>query len=293
MKIRFLEYACYITILLLSFSNPCFSQKAVEDQQIEVALRTVGHEFLMCLGDSTSRIMPVVKEDNNRYRIRFEHELAFSPDDLVNVANEVMEKYDIASSYIVAVEECSSSEVVYIYEMNKMQPELAPCRSRDLPKSCYNLVVTLYNNTDSSMSKDLYVYSKDKGGKANGLFIVLVGLALFFSIYLFYIKKRKEESTNSLIRVGQYRFDLNNTRLVLKDKVIELTQKEADLLLLLCESFNNTVEREKILNKVWGDEGDYVGRTLDVFISKLRKKLEADPEIKIVNIRGVGYKLVG
>jgi DNA-binding response OmpR family regulator len=46
------------------------------------------------------------------------------------------------------------------------------------------------------------------------------------------------------------------------------------------------------LNKVWGDEGDYIGRTLDVFISKLRKKLEADSSIKIVNIRGVGYKLV-
>jgi DNA-binding response OmpR family regulator len=52
------------------------------------------------------------------------------------------------------------------------------------------------------------------------------------------------------------------------------------------------VERDEILNKVWGDDGDYVGRTLDVFISKLRKKLEADACVKIVNIRGVGYKLV-
>ena len=55
---------------------------------------------------------------------------------------------------------------------------------------------------------------------------------------------------------------------------------------------NTTVERDVILNMVWGDEGDYVGRTLDVFISKLRKKLEADSSVKIVNIRGVGYKLV-
>ena len=52
------------------------------------------------------------------------------------------------------------------------------------------------------------------------------------------------------------------------------------------------MEREVLLNKVWGDQGDYVGRTLDVFISKLRKKLEADPHVKIVSIRGVGYKMV-
>jgi DNA-binding response OmpR family regulator len=72
---------------------------------------------------------------------------------------------------------------------------------------------------------------------------------------------------------------------------MELTSKEADLLLVLHESANKTVEREMILKRVWGDEGDYVGRTLDVFISKLRKRLEFDPSIKIINTRGVGYKL--
>ncbi len=61
---------------------------------------------------------------------------------------------------------------------------------------------------------------------------------------------------------------------------------------MLHASANNALEREVILQQVWGDEGDYVGRTLDVFISKLRKKLEADTSVKIVNIRGVGYKLL-
>ena len=71
-----------------------------------------------------------------------------------------------------------------------------------------------------------------------------------------------------------------------------IPNKETDLLLLLYKAANTTVERELILNVVWGDEGDYVGRTLDVFISKLRKKLEADSSVKIVTTRGVGYKLV-
>lgn len=61
---------------------------------------------------------------------------------------------------------------------------------------------------------------------------------------------------------------------------------------LLYTNINQNVTREDILQIVWGDEGDYLGRTLDVFISKLRKKLETDPNIKIVNIRGVGYRMV-
>lgn len=61
---------------------------------------------------------------------------------------------------------------------------------------------------------------------------------------------------------------------------------------LLYTNINRNVTREDILQIVWGDEGDYLGRTLDVFISKLRKKLETDPNIKIVNIRGVGYRMV-
>lgn len=80
--------------------------------------------------------------------------------------------------------------------------------------------------------------------------------------------------------------------LLFADTKIELTSKEADLLSLLHSSANTTIAREQILEIVWGDEGDYIGRTLDVFISKLRKKLEDDPSVKIVNIRGVGYKLI-
>ncbi|MBL6447968.1 winged helix-turn-helix transcriptional regulator [Fulvivirga sp. 29W222] len=77
-----------------------------------------------------------------------------------------------------------------------------------------------------------------------------------------------------------------------KYKTTELSGKEADLLYLLYSSENQTLKREYILKVVWGDEGDYVGRTLDVFISKLRKKLVADTSLKIINIRGIGYKFV-
>ena len=81
-------------------------------------------------------------------------------------------------------------------------------------------------------------------------------------------------------------------KLIFNNESIELTSKETDLLALLHSSIDQTIEREKILQVVWGDEGDYVGRTLDVFISKLRKKFSEDENVRIVNVRGVGYRLM-
>jgi DNA-binding response OmpR family regulator len=110
-----------------------------------------------------------------------------------------------------------------------------------------------------------------------------------------YINQRRKKPISqnpNWIALGKYHFDTLNAELILEEQRIELTSKESELLLLLYKTVNTTVEKEVLLNKVWGDEGDYIGRTLDVFISKLRKKLEFDPRIKIVNIRGVGYKLV-
>jgi DNA-binding response OmpR family regulator len=95
-----------------------------------------------------------------------------------------------------------------------------------------------------------------------------------------------------MISLGVYLFNRITGELKLNEQKTQLTGKESDLLQLLFENLNTTVERDVILSEVWGDEGDYVGRTLDVFISKLRKKLEEDNSVKIANVRGVGYKLV-
>lgn len=94
------------------------------------------------------------------------------------------------------------------------------------------------------------------------------------------------------ITLGKFSFDKSNLLLKHNHQHIDLSQKEAEVLDLLMASANQTIDRETMLREVWGNEGDYIGRTLDVFISKLRKKLEADDTIKIVNVRGVGYKLV-
>jgi DNA-binding response OmpR family regulator len=99
-------------------------------------------------------------------------------------------------------------------------------------------------------------------------------------------------SSDHVIALGTLQFDTRHSLLFREEVKIELTSKEADLLHVLYQNQNKTVNREDLLNSVWGDEGDYVGRTLDVYISKLRKKLEGEPLVKIVNTRGVGYKLI-
>jgi len=87
-------------------------------------------------------------------------------------------------------------------------------------------------------------------------------------------------------------FDHQNLKLDIDGKVENLTQKEGDLLKLLVDNKGNTLRREQILKKLWGENDYFLGRSMDVFISRLRKYLKADPGIKIENVHGVGFRLV-
>ena len=78
---------------------------------------------------------------------------------------------------------------------------------------------------------------------------------------------------------------------MMNEKTIDLTGTETRLLLIFAQSPNETIERSRLQKELWEDEGVIVGRSLDMFISKLRKKLELDPNIKIVVVRAKGYKL--
>jgi DNA-binding response OmpR family regulator len=102
------------------------------------------------------------------------------------------------------------------------------------------------------------------------------------------IKVDEKEQTNYAL--GIFVFDTENQTLVLKDQVKTLTKKEVQILKLLFKYKNQVVSREVILNAIWGQNDYFVGRSLDVFITKLRKYLREDPKILISNIHGVGFK---
>jgi len=291
----------FITFCLMLIAlDEVFAQNTLQEKQVMVSMRKIGHEFLLNMGDSVSRVLPIEKEDG-RFKISFETELEFMPEMLVSTITEVLKEGNSADNYILEVESCDSNKVVYSYEVDPLRKDaVIACGTRFLPLDCYYVYLTFvpdsYGNaslfaTPPQTAKDLN--QPTKGNKPKAPYLIILGLFFIgIFVYLLMSKRKKPELDSNLISIGAYQFNKITSELLYENQKMELTSKEADLLILLYNTMNTTVEREFILNKVWGDEGDYIGRTLDVFISKLRKKLEADSSIKIVNIRGVGYKLV-
>ncbi|GAB4342115.1 MAG: response regulator transcription factor [Flammeovirgaceae bacterium] len=98
------------------------------------------------------------------------------------------------------------------------------------------------------------------------------------------------QKTN-LSQIGKYLFDYENLTLQFQEEIKNLTQKEADILKILLEQKGQVVKRSEILIKVWGEDDFFLGRSLDVFVSKLRKYLKEDRNIEIQTIYGIGFKL--
>ncbi len=94
-----------------------------------------------------------------------------------------------------------------------------------------------------------------------------------------------------MFTLGATLFDVDTRKLMIDGKTIDLARTETRVLRIFALSPNEAIERSRLQKEIWEDEGVIVGRSLDMFISKLRKKLEWDPTIKIAVIRGKGYKL--
>jgi len=106
------------------------------------------------------------------------------------------------------------------------------------------------------------------------------------------LDRSKMNKDKDKIGIGAYIFNYTKQELLLANETIMLTHRESQLLFYLSEKRNEILDRSFILKKLWGNDDFFSSRSMDVFISKLRKKLYKDPTIKIVNIRSVGYKLI-
>jgi DNA-binding response OmpR family regulator len=101
-----------------------------------------------------------------------------------------------------------------------------------------------------------------------------------------------EKSLPTTFQVGKYTFDYRRQTLAIKSKQYRLTAKEADLLRLLCLNLNQTLQRETALKQIWGEESYFNSRSMDVFVSRLRKYLKDDPRVEIMSVHGAGFRLV-
>jgi DNA-binding response OmpR family regulator len=102
----------------------------------------------------------------------------------------------------------------------------------------------------------------------------------------------KSAGSENIFTIGNYTFDYNRQTLISKSKEQKLTSKEAGLLRLLCTHANEVLDRPTALNEIWHDDSYFNARSMDVYIVKLRKYLKGDPHVELLNVHGVGFKLV-
>ncbi|MES2332653.1 MAG: winged helix-turn-helix domain-containing protein [Bacteroidota bacterium] len=256
----------------------------------EIVLRKIGHEVLLHSGDSTSRVLPIQKISDELYQIRFEHAFTFKTDSLVAIVRQSLKEENLLHNYIVNVKSCDNREVLYGFAIaENVQKDIVPCKGRNQPKGCYLIELQLQGDAFVSVKKVPLIAGLSA--------LAFVGLILASP---FRIRKRQTSAVleqsqpneqSDVLLLGNTTYDPAKGQITIAGVVTELTPKENQLLKILAENNNGIIERSRLQKELWEDEGVIVGRSLDVFISKLRKKLENDKSLELKNIHGKGYRL--
>jgi DNA-binding response OmpR family regulator len=105
-------------------------------------------------------------------------------------------------------------------------------------------------------------------------------------------ESRTMETSRNIYEIGKLNFDYNRQILKTPEDEQKLTSKESELLKMLCDNVNQVLDRSMALKKIWNDDSYFNARSMDVYVTKLRKYLKADPNIELINVHGVGFKMV-
>ncbi|MHA4894164.1 winged helix-turn-helix domain-containing protein [Pedobacter sp. PWIIR3] len=273
-------------VLITMLGGMLASNASLDDQSDAtmemIVMREVGHKLLLQSGDSTSRVLPVKLLANNQYQITFEKKLGFLPDSLMKIVKESLATAGLSKDYIVNVQRYGSSQMVYGYAvLAQEQKSILACRGRMQPKDFYSINIQFKDNAIISSRQQRTIYM--------GMPILAV---LGYGLYTFNMMRRKKRILSAgEILLGNSLFNVADQYLVVNQEKKDLTEKETRLLEIFFQSPNQVIDRSRLQKEIWEDEGVIVGRSLDVFISKLRKKLEADTGLQLVNIHGKGYRL--
>lgn len=272
---------------IVSFVAEKSDKTDFESAKEVIIMREIANRVLRYTGDTTSTVLPINRLAENEFEIPFESGFTFKPDSLVRIIDRVISSNDLPRNYIVNVIECNTLKVIFGYAvLGVKQKNIVPCLGRQQPSKQY--CINIKFEESSWFSKHLYLL---------GLGLLGIGLIAFvaqrFRKTASPAKEINEELpiSKAAMQIGQYEFLPEELLLVFESEKIPLTIKEAKLLSIFAANINQIVDRNRLQKEVWEDEGVIVGRSLDMFISKLRKKLEQDPTVKLTNIHGKGYKL--
>lgn len=251
----------------------------------KIALRDVGNQLLLSNGDSTSVVLPILEEGALKYKLSFEADLAIVPDTLVARVKYSINKANLPRYYRVEVKRCEDGEVAYSYEMRDTKENgIVPCGGRLIKDGCYNIYFRFIDKESVPFQDHLRYYLMLFAGLS-------IGIAGFLKLKNNRTHSRNPDSDNNHISLGSFNFYPEQNKLVKHPETINLSKKECEILALLVERPNQIIKRDELTKAVWEDNGVFVGRSLDTYISKLRKKLQADHSVKLTNVHGVGYKL--
>ncbi len=274
-----------IGLLLFGFANSKPGKTGFDNAREEIVMRQIAHRVLQYSGDSSSRVLSPERVSTNEYRIPFETSFSFIPDSLVAIIGRVFRENRLPDHYIVNVMECGGDKVIFGFAiLGTEQNNIVPCKGREQPASKYCINIRF----------------DEKKSSNRPLFLLGGGLLLIAGLIYY---RRRERDTDPLpaltnepesgpfISIGRYRFHPDQQLLWLGGAKTVLTVKETKLLSIFAASPNEVIDRSRLQKEVWEDEGVIVGRSLDVFVSKLRKRLEGDEGVKIATVVGKGYKL--
>lgn len=287
MKLRLIVIVSLVGIALLISSAFLLRQPPRDtflEKRAELVVRQIGHKLLRYSGDFTSRVLPVTQLSPGTFQLKFETPFSFMPDTLVKIARSNLDLIHLPVGYIVNVFDCTSKEMVYGFEIRPNQKELVPCLGRPQPEGCYTLLISFVDFQSSENLNNNYPL----------LISSFIGMSLIAFTGGYYLKRKKERDSSLIVDgvvIGKYSFSFELQLLKFNSEIIELSYKEAKLLSILAAQQNQVISREELLKKVWEDDGVFTGRSLDMFISKLRKKLSGDSNVQINNVHGKGYKL--
>ncbi len=274
----------YFTPLASESDSEQFAEK------VNLALRRTAHHLLAAGGDSTSRIAPVQQADARTYSIRLEH--GFDYGTVPRLLQQSLTLHQIDAEYNASVLSCDDGAIQLGYSLSDITNSKVdtnttiPCVGRWQEAGCRTLQITFPDSQRAIGSAE---------------WAALLGFLLVGISGLVWYQVTKEKSVASapdtvdksgVILLGENSFDHAEQSLTVAGTSYSLTYRESKLLNLFATHPNQLLERERILKLVWEDEGiTTVGRSVDVFVSRLRKLLCNDPSVQIVSVHGVGYRL--
>ncbi len=281
---RSVQILLFMLAIITWWTDSLWSQPIPDSKKVNLAIRRTADKLLRVSGDNTSRIGAVEQINPLTWRLQMDQPFAY--DSLPALLQASLDFYAIKNTYDVTVRQCENGTIDLGYQqLDFTQDSLVPCGGRATNESCHYIEIAFVGEGPAS---------SNWLGRA---LLLLLGLTCGSGIWWWLRRKSNINNPETTVSDDAW-INFGHSRMHLQKQILEfggaqqvLTYREAKLLNLFASHPNELLEREFIHQQVWSDEGLQVSRSVDVFVSRLRKKLAADHSVGITSVHGVGYKM--